>query len=231
MSQATELIVSVHIPKTGGETFRDILEALTEGHLQRDYGDRPLAPMTLRQRIRLATSRPHLKPDTRAVHGHFIATKYWRRYPQASYMAWLREPVERLASHYHYWKRKPDRNNPTCRKLIEEDLSLPAFAALPEMRDVQTRFIGEVPVTDLAFVGLTERYDDSIELFRCAFYPDMAAQADRQNANPERSGDNYDLPPTTRASIAEMNRADTELYGQATARFESLLAANGVSDR
>ena len=30
MSQATELIVSIHVPKTGGETFRDILEALTE---------------------------------------------------------------------------------------------------------------------------------------------------------------------------------------------------------
>ena len=91
-------------------------------------------------------------------------------------MAWFREPVERLASHYHYWKRKPDRQNPTCQRLIEEDLSLEAFAALPEMRDVHARFLGEVPPERLAFVGLTERYDDSMDLFRRAFYPGPAGR-------------------------------------------------------
>ncbi len=224
MSQATELIVSIHIPKTGGETFRDILEALTEGHLQRDYGDRPLAPLTLRQRARLATARPHLQPDTRAVHGHFIATKYWRRYPQARYMAWFREPVERLASHYHYWKRKPDRKNPTCQKLIEEDLSLPAFAALPEMRDVQARFLGDVPPAKLAFVGITERYDDSIDLFRRAFYPALSATTERVNANPEREGERYDLDAAVRLEVERLNAADMALYDAVVARFESLLA-------
>ena len=223
MSQATELIVSIHVPKTGGETFRDILEALTEGHLQRDYGDRPLAPMSIRQRVRLATARPHLEPDTRAVHGHFIATKYWRRYPEARYMAWFREPVERLASHYYYWKRKPDRKNPTCRRLIEEDLSLEAFAALPEMRDVQTRFLGEVPAERLAFVGLTERYDESIDLFRRAFYPELPLEAERTNVNPEREGQRYDLEPAVRSEIERLNEADEALYQAATNRFVALL--------
>jgi hypothetical protein len=229
MTPEHELIVSIHVPKTGGETFRDILEVLTEGHLQRDYGDRPLAPMTLRQRVRLATSRPHLEPDARAVHGHFIATKYWRRYPQARYMAWFREPVERLASHYHYWRRKPDRQNRTCRRLIEEDLSLPAFAALPEMRDVQSRFLGEVPVARLAFVGLTERYDESIDLFRRAFYPDLSALAEQTNANPERTGERYELEPATRSEVERLNAADVELYQAAIVRFETLLAEHPVA--
>ena len=229
MSQATELIVSIHVPKTGGETFRDILEELTEGHLQRDYGDRPLAPMSVRQRLRLATARPHLEPGTRAVHGHFIATKYWRRYPDARYMAWFREPVERLASHYYYWKRKPDRKNPTCQRLIEEDLSLEAFAALPEMRDVQARFLGEVPPERLAFVGITERYDESIDLFRQAFYPALPATAERTNANPERGRDGYDLEPSVRATIEALNSADVALYEAATDRFEVLLAEHAVA--
>ncbi len=224
MSQATELIVSIHVPKTGGLTFRDVLEALTEGHLQRDYGDRPLAPPTLRQRVRLATARPHLQPDTRAVHGHFIATKYWRRYPEARYMAWFREPVERLASHYHYWKRRPDRKNPTCRKLIEEDLSIGAFAALPEMRDVQARFLGEVPPERLAFVGITERYDESMDLFRRAFYPDLPARSERVNVNPEREGERYELDAATRTEIEQLNAADMALYEAALRRFEALVA-------
>ena len=229
MSQTTELIVSIHVPKTGGETFRDILEELTEGHLQRDYGDRPLAPMSVRQRLRLATARPHLEPGTRAVHGHFIATKYWRRYPDARYMAWFREPVERLASHYYYWKRKPDRKNPTCARLIEEDLSLEAFAALPEMRDVQARFLGEVPPERLAFVGITERYDESIDLFRRAFYPELPASAERTNANPERGGDHYDLDPSVRATIAGLNSADVTLYEAASAASRSSSAEHPVA--
>ncbi|MEX1335331.1 MAG: hypothetical protein AB1Z66_08535 [Candidatus Limnocylindrales bacterium] len=93
MTVPADLIVSIHVPKTGGEGFRDILEALTEGHLQRDYADRPLAPLSLRQRVRLPSARPMREPGVRAVHGHFIANKYWRRYPHARYMAWFREPV------------------------------------------------------------------------------------------------------------------------------------------
>lgn len=229
MSEANELIVSIHVPKTGGETFRDILEAMTDGHVQRDYADRPLAPPSVGRRLRLAAARPHLEPGTRAVHGHFIATKYYRRFPEARYMAWLREPVERLASHYHYWKRSPDRQNPTCRRLIEEDLSLPAFAALPEMRDVQTRFLGEVPVARLDFVGLTERYQTSLELFRRAFYPGLVVDGERRNVNPERSGEGYGLDEATRAAIADLNREDVQLYAEAERRFEELLAENGLA--
>jgi hypothetical protein len=225
----TELMISIHVPKTGGESFRDVLEQVTDGHLQRDYGDQPLAPLTLRHRFELARARPHLEPGTRAVHGHFVATKYWRRFPGARYLIWMREPVERLASHYHYWRRKPDRSNPTCRRLLEEDLSLVAFAALPELRDVQARLLGDVPVEALAFVGITERYDESIELFRRALAPDLPILAARTNANPERTGERYDLDPGVRAAIADLNGRDREVYGRALARFERLLAAYGMA--
>lgn len=228
MSSPSALMVSIHVPKTGGETFRDILESVSEGHLQRDYGDQPLAPLTLRHRLELALKRPRLEPGTRAVHGHFIATKYWRRYPDAHYLIWLREPVERLASHFHYWQRKPDRSNPTCRRLLDEDLSLTAFAALAEMRDVQSRLLGAVPVSALAFVGLTERYDDSIRLFRQAFAPDLVIHAQRTNANPERTTEGYELADDVRTLIAELNRADVELYEAGTARFEALWQEHGM---
>jgi hypothetical protein len=132
--------------------------------------------------------------------------------------------VERLASHYHYWKRKPDRANPTCRRLHEEDLSLEAFAALPEMRDVHARFLGEVPVERLVFVGLTDRYDESIDLFRRAFYPGLPAAAERHNANPEREGARYRLDPEVRSAVERLNAADVALYSAAGDRFEQLLA-------
>lgn len=221
----SDLIVSVHVPKTGGVTFREVLGELAGGHLVHDYADRPLAPRTrwaaLRQRLR----RVSLPEGTRVVHGHFVASKYWRVYPEARFVTWFRDPVERLVSHFHYWQREPDPENPTCRRLIEERLSLPAFAALPEMRDVHARFLGGVPPERFAFIGLTERFDEGMELFRRLFCPELGFASARRNANPARSGERYELDPAERAALAALNQADIALHARARARYEELRAA------
>jgi len=222
------LLVSIHVPKTGGISFREILEELADGRIEHDYDDRPLAPASPWQKFRRALRRPTLSPDTRVVHGHFVATKYWRRFPDARYLAWFREPVERLVSHYHYWQREPDPENATCRRLLEERLSLVEFAAVPEMRDVHARFLGEVPVEALAFVGITEAYDSSLELFRRAFCPERRIEASQRNTNPERTGKTYELEPDVREALAALNRKDLELYERAVARQRELLALHGL---
>ena len=230
MSESSDaLIVSVHVPKTGGISFREILEELAEGHIQHDYDDRPLAPTSPWQRLRRAFRKPTLAPGTRIVHGHFVATKYWRVHPDARYLAWFREPVERLVSHYHYWQREPDPQNATCRRLLEEKLSLPEFAAIAEMRNVHSRFLGEVPVETLAFAGITEAYDTSLELFRRAFCPEREIEGAQRNANPERKGERYDLEPDLRQHLAELNREDMALHERALARHRELLEIHGLA--
>ena len=221
----SELIVSIHIPKTGGVSFREVLAELAEGHLVQDYADRPLAPASLGRRLRERLRRVRLPPGTRVVHGHFIASKYWSRHPDARFVTWLREPIERLVSHYHYWLREPDPENPTCRRLLEERLTLGEFAALPELRDVQARFLSGLPIEAFAFVGLTERYEEGMELFGRLFGLEPGVQAARRNTNPERKGERYELEPGLRSSLEALNRADLALYARARARYEGLRAA------
>jgi hypothetical protein len=220
----SDLIVSVHIPKTGGVSFREVLAKLAEGRMVQDYDDRPLAPRTLWRAARERLRSARLPPGTRVVHGHFVASKYWRGYRDARFVTWLRDPVERLASHYHYWQREPDPRNPTCRRLLEERLSLEQFAALPEMRDVHARFLGGMPVEAFAFVGLTEAFDEGMALFARLFGAELPPGAPRRNANPERRGERYDIEPTVRRAIAARNRADLALYERGRARFEELRA-------
>jgi len=220
-------IVSVHVPKTGGVSFREVLAELADGHIVFDYDDRPLSPAPPFARLLRRLRRPALPSGTRVVHGHFVASKYRRLLPAARFATWFRDPVERLASHYHYWLREPDPANATCRRLIEEKLSLAEFAALPEMRDVHHRFLGGVPVERFAFVGLTERFDESMELFGALFCPERPLAVGRANANPGRSGERYDLGDGERAALAALNRADVLLHERAVRRFEALRAGIG----
>ena len=221
----SDLIVSVHVPKTGGVSFREALATIAEGRIRFDYDDRPLAPHYRWRALKTRLRRPSIPPHTRVVHGHFVAAKYWRVVPDARFVTWFRDPVERLASHYHYWLREPDPKNATCRRLIEQKLSLEAFAAPPEMRDVHARFLGGVPIEAFAFVGLTETFDESMETFRRLFCPDRRFEAGRHNANPARAGERYDLEPPLRAALERLNRADRTLYDRARARAEKLAAA------
>jgi hypothetical protein len=82
-------IVSVHLPKTAGTTFRHMLQQAFPA-LTLDYGE------------------PHiLAPHIGCIHGHFFVEKYTGILPRARFIAWLRDPIERLVSQYHYWLRTP----------------------------------------------------------------------------------------------------------------------------
>lgn len=226
-----DLIVSVHIPKTGGITFREVLTELAEGRLVHDYEDRPLIPRSPWRALAERFRRVELPPGTRVVHGHFVASKYWRAFPEARFVTWFRDPIERLASHYHYWQREPDPKHPTCRRLLEERLSLAQFAALPEMRNVHARFLGAVPVEALAFIGLTESFDDGLELFGRLFCPQRRLTIERRNVNPQRQGESYGIEPAVRAAIADLNRTDLDLYARARRRYEELRGRPGPPQR
>ena len=44
------------------------------------------------------------------IHGHFLPLSYRHlaRRADVRFVTWLREPIDRLLSHYHYWRRAAD---------------------------------------------------------------------------------------------------------------------------
>ena len=48
----SDLIVSVHIPKTGGVSFREALTEVACGRMVQDYADQPLSPRSDWRRLR-----------------------------------------------------------------------------------------------------------------------------------------------------------------------------------
>ncbi len=83
------------------------------------------------------------------------------------FVTWLREPVERLGSHYHYWKRhyNPENAGILHRRVVEEQWSLERFCLGPELQNTYCKFLWGMPLERFAFVGITEFYEEDLAYF------------------------------------------------------------------
>ncbi len=209
------MIVSVHVPKTAGTSFRRVLDQVCGARIWYNYG-------TIFSR---AQARAELvPPGTRFIHGHFLADAFDDLFPDRRLVTWVRHPVERLLSNYYHFLRTPDMRDDCCRELYERKLSLRQFADLEWMRNYTGHYLANKPVADFEFIGIAERFDESIRRFCEVFGFRDASRIPRENANPDRTGEAYELTPGDRAFILERNAADLAWYSQAAERLTQATA-------
>lgn len=216
------MIISLHLPKTAGTSFRKSLELQFGKLLIADYADLPLNTPVLRRKLSALYECVviALRPPTnvKCIHGHFLPLKYslvgLRR--QAIFVTWLRDPVERLASQYHYWRKSYDpRSSPTLHKrVIEENWSLEDFCCAPELRNVYAQFLWGFPLSRFDFIGITEHYEEDFRFFTREFIgTDLPLH--RENMNVEKPDAHYAWDPKLRSKIEEYHANDMALYRQA----------------
>ena len=224
------MLISLHIPKSGGVSFAELLKQIYGDRLYLDYNDRPLAPgyvwREFSRTIRLHT--PQVPSAAECIHGHFTAAKYRSLFPNATYAVWLRDPVERLASHYYYWKRCPDPAHPICHRLIREKLDLRSFARIKQMRNVQHRFLAHRPIEHFQFIGITEHFDRSLRLFQQIQGSSNPVASAKVNTNPDKDVAVYNLDDALRNEISGLNRKDVDLYTLARKLFDQLCETYNV---
>jgi hypothetical protein len=226
------MIVSVHIPKTGGKTFETLLtNAFGEGCLF-DYEANPTKkPYWIdfinASLFRFSKNQP--AASAQCIQGHFLAIKY--TYLRAARFAtWVRDPLQLAPSLYFYWKRTPElmERHPLCRKLHEENLTMEQFAALPRFWNLQTKYFCGLPLEKFAFIGITEEYDRSIQLFKKVFsLPDEVGYT-TQNFNPVKR-EAYRLDPSLETLLRRWHGKDIVLYEKCRQRFEKLCHQNGIT--
>jgi hypothetical protein len=156
--------------------------------------------------------------------------KYVGLFPGAKYATWLREPADRVASLYYYRLDKPKMFHPLCRKLHRRKWSLEEFAAVPQMRDLQARMLDPLAIEDFHFVGVTEEFDRGLKAF-CALTGtdrEIAVAPQRVSPRRDRPGGAYDLEPTVRERILELNPRDREAYDRARQRAADLYREHGA---
>ncbi len=217
------LLVSIHMPKTAGSSFLASLKAQYGDRLIEDYRDRPLSTAPLRRNVSAFSEGLHnIRNDfveADCIHGHFLALKYrWAGGKRpVKFITWLRDPVARLVSHYNYWKANPPPDSaPELRKRVTAEWSLEQFCLSYEFRNVYSRFLWGFPVSQLDFVGITERYDDDYARFCSAYLEGKENPSHRINVTSREAPETVDEELERR--VRAWHARDVELYEQALNR-------------
>ncbi len=215
------MLVSVHIPKTGGVTFRSLLKKHFGTKLLYDYQDRPMSDPTFLRNIKACKKAIFLDKDLYSydcIHGHFMPVKY-SFLKNKCFIIWFRHPVERIVSRYFYMKNHSDfSSNQFFKYIKDKNISLEDFCKIKHFHNVYSKYLWGVSITDFGFIGITEDYDNSLKRFCCYF--GVNSEFDKvvhKNANDfvKKENNCYNVSDSVLNIIYKNNKKDFLIYDKA----------------
>lgn len=211
------MLVSVHIPKTGGTTFRrTVLEPAFGDRILLDYEDKPLARDTAERNAHAHRFLPgdDLLARYDCVHGHFHAVKYANAATPCEFACWLRDPVERVLSWFLYAQRG---NGPV------KGMTFTDFLSLDRYHNVYAKYLWSFDIERFDFVGITEDYERSLDVFRRRFGIDACREGLAFNANPDKDvRQAYVVSSKEREFIERTNSGDRDIYERGKRHLDRL---------
>jgi len=202
MPDRPPVVLSIHIPKTAGVSLRNILKEHYGTGFFLHYWEITDSQGAVCEKI---------PPEAGCVHGHYHADLLVDRFPGASLVTWVRDPVERVVSSYYHRLRDPDWRHPVCRDLHERRLSLSEYASLPLVRNEMTAYFASKKPRDFLCIGIVEKFEPSLErMAQLLGIPEVKPR--RDNVNPAKVTEFYELTPFVRREIEALNEQDLVLY-------------------
>lgn len=162
------MIISTHIPKVAGTSFAQSLKsAYGKGYIS-DYRDMNLItdfPKFASLKSRVLGLLPQSN-NMAVIHGHFLPVKY--KYlvndNNAKFITWVREPSERLLSHYNFWCSPPTHQNISLlrKKMLTEKWTFEDFYSNKKIINLNSKYFNGFNIERFNFIGIMEQYDEEI---------------------------------------------------------------------
>lgn len=233
-------LVFLHIPKAAGTTLHTILESHYPRAAHHSIFEEP------ERFLREFGARPEsARKKIRLLKGHFPYGAHRHLVGESTYITLLRNPVERVVSHYYYVKRTPrhylyqrvhDENmnlatyvsshiteeldNGQVRQLCGVDRDIPWGACRREHLEQAKRNIDQ----HFSVAGLLERFDESLALMGVKLDWQWTPRYENQNITREK---NEPVDASTLEEVRRANALDQELYDWVAARLDAELATHG----
>jgi hypothetical protein len=248
----SNLLAFVHIPKCAGGTVINMLATAYSRPALHDAGNYMTGPEGSERKL---TRRPGgwqqwERRGGRVTAGHVPYGVYRQFVPRGTrYMTFLREPVDRVLTHYynHVRRRDPgsdpttiDQPNAVDTRIRTASMEEAFELRLPVLCNFATRFIcghpsstKELPdgaledakanLRDFEFVGLQERFEESIVLLQRMLGLPMTTYVNRHVSVGRPAVE--EISEEERLLILEHNQLDLELYAFGKQLFEEAVAS------
>lgn len=211
-------LISIHIPKTAGTSFRNTL-CEVYGHQEVVRLDIGLVRQETRIREQLYDA-PQLPPETRVLHGHFSIPLLKGRFDipdDLPVITWLRDPVERVISNYFYLAKRLQEELEEDRKglhiLKKMQRTLREYALYEPSQNRMSKFLEGLDLEALFFVGLVEHYEEDVMMLAHKLHWDHTPVFYHNRTGNTRA----EVTEEDRAFIRSLNARDVALYERAMA--------------
>lgn len=209
----------VHIPKTAGTSFRIGAEKyFRKDEIIYDYGKDSNVTSLIAQR-HLYSSTPDVWAFGQAcaaeqaslVCGHVGIKKFVSLLGVGKTIAFLRDPLERMASEYAHFVRHYGYKG-----------TFGDFFSRPVMHNRQCKIMQGVRMEAVGMLGLTERYREALAMLNRAFGINIPYSV--ENRGTKMVGARYEFSAEDVAEFERLNAADLTFYEEVKALFENRLA-------
>lgn len=210
------MLISVHLPKTAGTSFRYSLEEHFASALKCDYDDFPINTPPFQRKSNALCKAFSVAADNfsgiQCIHGHFLPVKYsmLSLIKPLIFVTWMRDPVNRVISHYHFWKTHyPAVLPPLQARMIREKWSLERFCLGRELKDIYHQFLWGFPLNKFSFIGITEYYQDDFAVFARVY---LGSELPVLTENRSLETKSTAVPESLRIAIGQHHEKDIALY-------------------
>jgi len=209
-------LVFIHLQKTGGNTFVDLLKQniYNEEDIYFDKTD----VLNLEEHVVIGVSPKNNiivnYQNQPFICGHVRASKY--KYSNIKMITWVRDPVERIISHYYYYRQKINSGREKLHETVER---LYTDCTLYDFCEIYNNYMSKIincGLSNFKFIGIVENYEESLKQFEKIFEVDLGERLEPKNVNPKKPiVSEYD-----KEQMRKYFEKDYKLYEKALKRHE-----------
>ncbi len=215
------MLIFVHIPKSAGTSFKGLLKKIYKPSeiivVDSDGWYKDMNYSVAANRTNLPGAQQIQPPaSVKCITGHFNASCFVNLYPNADYITWVRDPIQRMISHYNYYLRIGayyGQIAPTKRSY--DIIDLETYATHSYNVNFMTQLIN-IPLTKFKFIGIVEKYDEEIKRFKETFGIDINEESQHYNLNPEKKSvqETYNVSDEQKEKLMKLHAEDYKLYNE-----------------
>lgn len=212
------------MPKCAGSSMRGVFRSILGAAYCEDYASFFRVPLPSRYKlIQSCLASPVELGDASMIFGHFFPVKYLGEFiygdPSLFLATFLRDPLDRLVSHYAFWRQGRFPDHYLWCKMISEDWSFERFALSGEMQNFYAQHLVQVPLSRFDYIGIHESISSSWTGFlRAAGLPFRALP--HENRSKDARG-LCSISDETRSEIVDFHAEDYFIYNYALGKFAS----------